>query len=33
MFSYLVGEVFRDCQLAKWLLLVVQAHQDLLWFA
>jgi len=24
---------FCGCQLAKWLLLAIQAHQDLLWFA
>jgi len=31
--SCLVGEEFCGCQLAKWLLLAIQAHQDFLWFA
>jgi len=33
LFPYLVGEEFCSWQLAKWLLLAIQAHQDLLWFA
>jgi len=33
LFPCLVGEEFYGCQLAKWLLLAVQAHQHLLCFA
>jgi len=29
LFPCLVGEEFRGCQLAKWLLLAIQDHQDL----
>jgi len=33
LFPRLVGEEFCGCQLAKWLLLAIQDHHDLFWFA
>jgi len=33
LFPCLVGKEFCGCQLAKWLLLAIQAHKDLLWSA